>query len=577
MKFYGGGGNKKRIAKHERGSKPKEPISKEEDEIASFYEEPEETEEKRRASAPRPSMPHLQTPDIPEVLTPRQEKRRAKQEKQAAKQEKKAAKKLKKQKRTPAQKRRKRILVLVILLAIIGTGAALWHHYVKPPVTTTADGQIVDGGDALTIRGENRKEDYFTFFIGATDEDGTRTDSMMLVSMNIKDGEVNVLNIPRDTMSDVSRKNKKINGAYNKGIEDTRKEIKQLVGFDFDKYIVFNFDAIADFVDIIGGFDYDVPFYMYYDDPSQDLHIHLEKGKQHLDGQQVVEFLRWRKNNDGTVGTGMDGGDIDRIKKQQEFLKALAAEFMTPANIVKIPEMAECIQKNVESDITKGQLVWLGIQAVKMGASNINMYVLPGEARYIDGVSYYVGFQDETLDMLNEHFNPYTYELTDQDVDIVSPSSTGRLTSPNRDNDDLGAITGEDTKNEVTSSTKKNRSSTSGSKKNQTTSRNNSDDDDEDNTGSKNNSSSSSGGKNHSSSSSGSSSSGSSSGSSSSGSSSSGGSSSHPSEDPEHTSGGSGSSSGGSSSGSNSGSSGGGESGGSSSGGSSSTPTDPEL
>ncbi len=475
MKFYGGGGNKKRIAKHEKGRKETEPLLKETEETESFYEEPAEEKPVREQETALPASEELAL-DIPEVLTPKQERLRIKQEKEQAKREKKAAKKLKKEQRTPAQKRRRIILVLVILLAIFASGAAAWHYYVQPPDTGMDQGQAnMDGGDALTIQGENRKEDYFTFFIGATDEDGTRTDSMMMVSMDIAEGEVNVLNIPRDTMSDVSRKNKKINSAYSKGIEGTRKEINKLLGFDFDKYIVFSFDAIAEFVDIIGGIDYEVPFYMYYDDPSQDLHIHFEKGKQHMDGQQVVEFLRWRKNNDGTQGTGTNGGDVDRIQKQQEFLKELAAEFMTPANIVKIPEMAQCIKDNVESDITKGQLVWLGIQAVKIGASHINMFVLPGEPRYIDSLSYYVGFEDETLEMLNEYFNPYTYALTASDVDIISPSSTGKLTSPTRDNDDLGAITGEDNENEVTSSQK----NTSSSKPSKSDSKNNKDDDDD--------------------------------------------------------------------------------------------------
>lgn len=433
MKFYGGGGHNKRIAKNKSG--------KEEDPRDSFNGQVEGTSSPELAQRRDVSAEVPASDGIPEVLTPRQERKRVKSEKKQAKLDKKIAKKIAKKQRTPAEKWKRRILTLVIILAVFAVGFSAFKLFVQPPDTKAANTDS-EQGDALTIQEENRKDDYFTFFIGATDEDGTRTDSMMMVSMNIADGEVNVLNIPRDTMSDVTRTNKKINGAYNKGIEGTRKEIHQLLGFDFDKYIVFSFDAIEQFADIVGGVDYDVPINMYYDDPSQDLHIHFTKGQQHLDGEEVVEFLRWRKNNDGT---GYPQGDIDRIAKQQEFLKVLAGRFMTPANIIKIPEMAQCISENVKSDITKGQLIWLGIQAFKIGSSNINMFVLPGESRYISPLSYYVAFEDQTLEMLNEYFNPYTYELTSNDVDIIAPSSTGKLTTTNKNNDDLGTITEDDT------------------------------------------------------------------------------------------------------------------------------------
>ena len=70
-------------------------------------------------------------------------------------------------------------------------------------------------------------------------------------------------------------------------------------------------------VDVVGGVDYDVPFDMSYHDASQDLSIEFKKGEQHLNGKQVVEYLRWRHNDDGT---GYDDGDIGRVTKLQDFL-----------------------------------------------------------------------------------------------------------------------------------------------------------------------------------------------------------------------------------------------------------------
>lgn len=99
--------------------------------------------------------------------------------------------------------------------------------------------------------------------------------------MDTKDKTINVMNIPRDTMCNntATGASKKINAAYGmdtggKGgnIEQTSKEIERLMGFRPDKYVIVNFDGIAAIVDAIGGVDYDVPFDMKYDDPSQNLH-----------------------------------------------------------------------------------------------------------------------------------------------------------------------------------------------------------------------------------------------------------------------------------------------------------------
>jgi anionic cell wall polymer biosynthesis LytR-Cps2A-Psr (LCP) family protein len=58
---------------------------------------------------------------------------------------------------------------------------------------------------------------------------------------------------------------------------------------------------------------------MNYDDDSQNLHIHFEKGETvHLDGEKAEEFFRWRKNNNGT---GLAEGDLGRIENQHMFIE----------------------------------------------------------------------------------------------------------------------------------------------------------------------------------------------------------------------------------------------------------------
>ena len=60
---------------------------------------------------------------------------------------------------------------------------------------------------------------------------------------------------------------------------------------------------------------------MNYEDATQNLYIHLQKGMQHLDGEQAMGLVRFRK--------GYASQDIQRTKVQQEFLKALAKQCLS--------------------------------------------------------------------------------------------------------------------------------------------------------------------------------------------------------------------------------------------------------
>lgn len=176
-----------------------------------------------------------------------------------------------------------------------------------------------ENGDAISVdlNMGDRIDDFFTFVVCATDIDETRTDNIMVVAFDTKKHTVNVMNVPRDTMSNVNKTgaNRKINAAYGtkQGIEQTKKQVKQVMGFTPDKYMVVNFQGIAEIVDAIGGVDYEIPFPMMYSDPVQKLEINFPKaGMRHLNGEEVVEFLRWRKN-----GAGLSSVRAGRIPQRR--------------------------------------------------------------------------------------------------------------------------------------------------------------------------------------------------------------------------------------------------------------------
>lgn len=344
------------------------------------------------------------------------------------------------------------ILLIIAIFAFLLAGAAfIAVQLIKPPevVVHENDKTIIDkeNGDAVVIDPGQRISDYFTFLVCATDIDETRTDNMMVVGFDTKNHKVNVLNLPRDIMCSNNKTgaNRKINAAYgsNHNIENTMKEVKKVIGFTPDKYIVVSFNGIAQIVDTIGGIDYEIPFKMIYNDPYQDLHIYFEPGLQHLNGEQVVEFLRWRHNDPGYTHLqteGYDGGDESRIAKQQEFLMYLAKQILTPSNILKAKPIAEAVFNNVKTDLTMGELVWMANQAMQVDSANIQMFTLPGyPASSYAGSDAYLSFffpnEQKTIDLINQYFNPYDKPISALDV-IESPPEGKRRPNVSTEEDE---------------------------------------------------------------------------------------------------------------------------------------------
>ena len=338
---------------------------------------------------------------------------------------------------TRAQKRRRIIITIAVVLVLVIGVAAAAAVFIRPPQANDPTIKDKENGDKVDVSGllnsGTRIDDVVTFVIGAVDEDETRTDALMVATMDTNKKTVNIMNIPRDTMcnNSASGASRKINAAYAMGgIEQTKTEIERLMGFKPDYYVIVNFEGIAAIVDAIGGVDYEVPFRMEYDDPSQNLHIDLDAGMQHLDGEQVVEFLRWRHNNDYSVQ--YENGDEGRVENQQAFLKELANQVLKLSNVTKIPKIAEAVFNNVKTDLTAGNLLWMGMQALQIDNDDIQFFTLPGygamsTAGTSTAYSFFFPYYEETLKLVNQYFNPYEEPIETLDMVGGPESSSGSV------------------------------------------------------------------------------------------------------------------------------------------------------
>ncbi len=352
--------------------------------------------------------------------------------------------------------RRRRILLVAAGVALVFLiGVIIWKCTVRPPDINKPTSGMQDDkpdqnepehgrdyyeGDLIKPFVEDgdktRREDFYTFLLCGTDEDELRTDTIIVAAYDVKNRRVNMVNIPRDTISNVKRKIKKINGAFYGGVDQLREELQMLLGFRIDRSVVINFKGFEDLVDAIGGVEFDVPVRMLYTDPTQDLYIDLLPGMQKLDGKKALQLIRFRQNNPGVPG-GYPGGDIERIDCQQSFLRAVAKKLLDPSSLLKVSDIASAILSNTETDMSMGELMWLGIEALSMNADSISMSVLPGEARYLWEAdfghmqSYFVPDEEAVLELINEKLNPYNEPVTELNLmDMSRYSSSRPVSSP---------------------------------------------------------------------------------------------------------------------------------------------------
>ena len=303
----------------------------------------------------------------------------------------------------------------------------------------------IDWGEGTRPRsdGERKSQDYYTVLIlGRDTGGGGNTDTMLLASYDVTNQKATVMSIPRDTMVNVSWDIKKINSVYNtygggdRGIQALYKEISQLVGFEPDYQVIVEWEAVGEIVDAMGGVWFDVPRNMNYDDPYQDLHIHQEKGYRLLTGDDAMQVLRYRHDND--MRYGYPDGDLGRIKTQQSLLKAMIEQLLQLKNVTKIGDFARAVKNNVTSDLTFEEMLWFGSQAVMGGlkVEDVNFVTMPNTALYVYSRAYPRWPQNyvfpkaqELLDIVNNELSPFAEKFTMSNLDIMSLNSDGSLSS----------------------------------------------------------------------------------------------------------------------------------------------------
>ena len=275
------------------------------------------------------------------------------------------------------QQRRKKVLgFLILLLLTVAVGVASFSFVtgINPVKPLTANPIIKPSSqDPINI-----------LLLGVDAGDGlTRTDTMIVASIDPKTKDVNMISIPRDTKVDMpGSQSSKINAAHAIGGPDKSiEQVEKLLGVPVPYYIKVNFEGFKQMVDLVGGVEINVEKKLRYTDRAGDTYINIPAGLQKLNGQQALNYSRFRHD---------PLGDLGRVKRQQAFMQALAHEMFKPENILKWPSFIREANKYMETNMGIGELSNLATLAKQMKDLEIHVETIPGEAYYINGASYFI-------------------------------------------------------------------------------------------------------------------------------------------------------------------------------------------
>lgn len=312
-----------------------------------------------------------------------------------------------KHKRTSDRRSKKRRLLWFILIPLlivaIGGGGYFSHIYSKAKSIVNNAYSELSRGDKSDKREKAVKPmtDNISVLIMGVDESdireksygsATRTDALLLATINKNDKSVKLVSIPRDSRVYIKSRGKqdKITHAHVfGGVDSTIDTVENFLNVPVDYYVKFNFKSFINIVDSLGGIDVNVPVeFTEQNSKDEPNAIHLKKGLQHLNGEEALALARTRHID----------SDYMRGQRQQLILEAIAEKALSINSINKIEDLLDAVDHDLKTNLTFDDI--MTITKNMMGSSlRMDKLQVKGDDKYINGIYYYVPEEKSVQDI----------------------------------------------------------------------------------------------------------------------------------------------------------------------------------
>lgn len=311
------------------------------------------------------------------------------------------------------RRKSKKIAITVILIGLVLAGFLIGYilnndfsAHEQEPFATSRLNILVVGYDS-TINGPSR------------------ADTIMVVSLDLEQGGIGILSIPRDTRVEIPGHGMgKINASHAYGgVELVDQTLELLLDIPIDYYVETDFEGFSSIIDALGGITVNIEEPLHYVDEAGGVNIDLPAGRVDLDGDKALQYVRYR---------GKAYGDIGRVQRQQKFVRAVLDQALKPGTVVKLPAIYREMKQAVNTNIPLNDITPFVKLAASLDFSKMETAMLPGEPKYIDGVSYWLADKQEMKVVLNNLIRSKEYVQNSQYYISVyngngAPGSAGKM------------------------------------------------------------------------------------------------------------------------------------------------------
>jgi len=245
---------------------------------------------------------------------------------------------------------------IILVAGILISGSAYGFYLVnKAKIAAEKSYEAVENRDGSVLRTSDvspLEDNVSILFIGVDDSetrnqgtDDSRSDALMLATLNNKEKTVKLVSIPRDSfvyIPEIGYEDKINHALFKGGVKATIETVEDLMEVPVDYYVRMNFNAFIDVVDALDGINVNVPYDRLEKDEEDKFTIQLKKGFQKLDGREALALARTR----------MLDNDIERGKRQQEILAAIVKKASSASSFTKYGEVIDAVGDNMKTDMT---------------------------------------------------------------------------------------------------------------------------------------------------------------------------------------------------------------------------------
>lgn len=243
-----------------------------------------------------------------------------------------------------------------------------------------------------------------------------RSDTVILVHVDVDRNFLSLLSVPRDMLADVPGYGLyKLNAAFAFGGGALLiRTIQSNLGLDLDHYVALDLEAFQAITKALGGVYMDVDR-RYLNETQSWEHINLQAGYQLLNGADALDYVRFRHD---------DNIDFGRMARQQQFLTALREQALGWNLTLKVPSLIKALFQNLDTDLSANELIKLAYWVTKLDNGRIKQAEIKAKTGLIHGIFYVQPTEEELSAAVRDFYTPPGTAAAQATTSTVAAAST---------------------------------------------------------------------------------------------------------------------------------------------------------